>query len=99
MVFGVSALTKVYNFKRVCKGPVLDRVWLRLLFGNPKSETLVCIYLSEQCFTSIKFPLKVHRCLCQILGFFAITSRKCIILSVVIVIRVSMRGTNVTFGK
>ena len=43
----------------------LDRVWLqdcRRVFGNPKSETLVCIYFSEQCFTSIEFPLKVHRC-------------------------------------
>ena len=60
-----SALNRVYNFKRVCPGPVLDRVWLqycRRVFGNSKSETFVCIYFSEQCFTSIKFPLKVHRC-------------------------------------
>lgn len=42
--FGLSALNRVYNFKRVCPGSVLDRVWLqdcRLVFGNPKSETLV----------------------------------------------------------
>ena len=60
MVFGLSALNRVYNFKRVCPGPILDRVWLqdrRRVFGNPKSETLVCIYFSEQCFTSIEFPL------------------------------------------
>ena len=63
--FCLSALNRVYNFKRVCPGPVLDRVWLqdrRRVFGNPKSETLVCIYFSEQCFTSIEFPLMVHRC-------------------------------------
>ena len=85
MVFGPSALSRVCNFKGVCPGPVLDSVQLqdcRRVFGNPKSETLVCIYFSEQCFTS------------KILGFFAITSRKCIILSVVIGIRVSMRGTS-----
>ena len=61
MVFGPSVLNRVYNFKRVCPGPVLDRVWLqdcRRVFGNPKSETLVCIYFSEQCYTSIEFPLK-----------------------------------------
>ena len=60
-----SALNRVYNFERVCPGPVLDRVWsqdCRRVFGNPKSETLLCIYFSEQCFTSIDFPLKVHRC-------------------------------------
>ena len=81
MIFGPSVLNRVYNFKRVCPGPVLDRVWLqdcRRVFGNPKSETLLCIYFSEQCFTPI----------------FAITSGKCIILSVVIGIRVSMRGTS-----
>ena len=56
MVFGPSVLNRVYNFKRFCPGPVLDRVSLqdcRRVFGNPKSETLVCIYFSEQCFTSI----------------------------------------------
>ena len=40
MVFGLSSLNRVYNFKRVCPGSVLDRVWLqdcRLVFGNPKS--------------------------------------------------------------
>ena len=97
MVFGLSVLNRVYNFKRFCPGSVLDRVWLQgchLVFGNPKSETLVCIYFSEQCFTSIEFPLKVHRCYCEILGFFAITSRKSIILSVVISTRVSMRVTS-----
>ena len=26
MVFGPSALNRVYNFKRVCPGPILDRV-------------------------------------------------------------------------
>ena len=44
MVFGPSALNRVYNFKQVCPGPVLDRVWLqdcRPVFGNPKSETFV----------------------------------------------------------
>ena len=64
MVFGLSALNRVYNFKRVCPGPVLDRVWLqdrRRVFGNPKSETLVCIYFSEQCVTSIEFPLSGDR--------------------------------------
>ena len=64
-VFGLSALNRVYNFKRGCPGPVLDRVWLQdccRVFGNPKSEALLCIYFSEQCFTSIEFPLKVHRC-------------------------------------
>ena len=63
MVFGPSALNKVYNFKRVCPGPILDRVWLqdcRPVFGNPKKEMFVCIYFSEQCFTSIKFAPKVH---------------------------------------
>ena len=61
MVFGLSSLNRVYNFKRVCPGSVLDRVWLqdcRLVFGNPKSETLVCICFNEQCFTSIEFPLR-----------------------------------------
>ena len=66
MVFGPSALNRVYNFKRVtCPGLVLERAWLqdcRRLFGNPKSETLVVIYFSEQCFTSIEFLLKVYRC-------------------------------------
>ena len=45
MVFGVSVLNRVYNFKPVCPGPVLDRVWLqdcRLVFGS-KSE--VSLYL------------------------------------------------------
>ena len=40
MVFGPSFLNRVYNFKRVFPGPVLDRVWLedcRRVFGNPKS--------------------------------------------------------------
>ena len=35
--------------KRVCPGPVLDRIWLqdcRRVFGNPKSETFVCIHLA-----------------------------------------------------
>ena len=61
MVFGLSTLNRVYNFKRVCPGSVLDRILLhdrRLVFGNPKSETLVCICFNEQCFTSIEFPLK-----------------------------------------
>ena len=43
MVFGLSALNRVYNFKRGCPGPVLDRAWwqdCRGVFGNPKSETL-----------------------------------------------------------
>ena len=47
MVFGVSVLNRAYNFKPVCPGPVLDRVWLqdcRLVFGNPKSETLVSVF-------------------------------------------------------
>ena len=60
MVFGLSALNRVYNFKRVCPGPVLDRVWLqdrRRVFGNPKSETLVCIYFSEQCSRRLSFHL------------------------------------------
>ena len=30
MVFGPSALNRVYNYKRVCPGPVLDRVWLEV---------------------------------------------------------------------
>ena len=50
MVVGRSALNRVYNFKRVCPGPALDRVWLqdcRRVFGNPKSETFVCIYFSR----------------------------------------------------
>ena len=29
MVFGSSTLNRVYNFKRVCPGPVLDRIWLQ----------------------------------------------------------------------
>ena len=65
MVFGPSALNRVYDFKQVCPGPVLDRVWLqdcRQVFGNPKSETFICIYFSDQCFMSIKFPPKVHCC-------------------------------------
>ena len=48
MVFGVSVLNRVYNFKPVCPGPVLDRVWLqdcRLVFGNPKSETLDSVFI------------------------------------------------------
>ena len=28
------------------------------MFGNPKSEALLCIYFSEQCFTSIEFHLR-----------------------------------------
>ena len=28
-VFGVSVLNRVYNFKRICPGPVLDREWLQ----------------------------------------------------------------------
>ena len=78
MIFGPSALNRACNFKRICRGPVLDRVWLqdcRRVFGNPKSEMFVCIYFSEQCFTSINFAPKVHHCSCEILGFFAITSR------------------------
>ena len=47
MVFGRSALNRVYNFKRVGvlirAGSVLDSVWLqdcRLVFGrDPRSET------------------------------------------------------------
>ena len=65
MGFGLSALNRVYNFKQVCPGTVLDRVWLQdchLVFGNPKSDTLACFYFSEQCFTSIKFSLKVYCC-------------------------------------
>ena len=68
MVFGLSVLHRVYNFKRVCPGPVLDRVWLqdcRRVFGNPKSETLVCIYFSEQCFTSIELLLPISSCVTQ----------------------------------
>ena len=37
MVFGSSVLNRVYNFKRVCPGPVLDGVWLqdsRRVFGT-----------------------------------------------------------------
>ena len=48
MVFGVSVLNRVYNLKPVCPGPVLDRVWLQdccLVFGNPKSETLVSVFI------------------------------------------------------
>ena len=50
MVFGRSALNKVYNFKRVCPGPVLDMVWLqdcRRVFGNPKTETFVFILVNN----------------------------------------------------
>ena len=29
MVFGLSALNRLYNFKRVFPGPIRDRVWLQ----------------------------------------------------------------------
>ena len=53
-------------------------IWLqdyRRVFGNQKSDMSVCIYFCEQCFMSIKFSPKVHRCKHKILGFFSITSR------------------------
>ena len=31
MIFGTSALNRVYDFKQVCPGPVLDRVWLQVV--------------------------------------------------------------------
>ena len=60
MVFALSALNRVNNFKRVCPGRVLDRVWLqdcRRVFGNPKSETLVCIYYSGRKAARVKFSV------------------------------------------
>ena len=66
MVFGVSVLNRVYNFKPVCPGPVLDRGMVARLssciWQSEIRDVSQCIYFSEQCFTSIEFPLKVHRC-------------------------------------
>ena len=63
MVLGPSALNRVYNFKRVCPGPVLDRVWLqdcRRVFGNPKSETFVCacLFLVNTASRQLRFHLR-----------------------------------------
>ena len=75
MVFGPSALN---NSKRVCQGPVLDRVWLqdfRRVFGNPKSETLSVFILVNNASRQLSFHPRLTAVDAKFWEFLAITSR------------------------
>ena len=66
MVFDVSALNRVYNFKLVRPGSVLDRVWLQdcplvhLAIRNQRRKSVFILVNNASCQLSFHLKGKYH---------------------------------------